>query len=108
MQVTLAPSIQMKIEDEGGAFESVSSGITFFLIPLVTKKKIRTLGCGLFDFGRRFQTDDNGVLRPLLFGDGFRLRRTKNVAVISRELSENSTFFSLFHSENFFFVFFFL
>jgi len=31
MQVTLAPSIQMKIEDEGGVFESVSSGITFFL-----------------------------------------------------------------------------
>lgn len=107
MQVTLAPSIQMKIEDEGGAFESVSSGITFFLIPLVTKKKIRTLGCGLFDFGRRFQTDDNGVLRPLLFGDGFRLRRTKNVAVISRELSENSTFFFFIpFGEFFFFVFF--
>jgi hypothetical protein len=36
IQVTLAPSIQMKIKDEGGVFESVSSGITFF-IPVVKK-----------------------------------------------------------------------
>ena len=43
------------------------------------KRKIRTLGCGLFDFGRRFQTDDNGVLKPLLFGDGIQLRHTKSL-----------------------------
>jgi len=29
----------MKIEDEGGAFENVSFGITFFFIPLVKEKK---------------------------------------------------------------------
>ena len=52
--------------------------VSLFFILLVTKK-LRTLGCGVFDFGRRFQTDDNGVFKPLLFGDGLRLRHKKSL-----------------------------
>ena len=51
-------------------------------------RKIRTSGCGMFDFGRRFQTDDNGVLKPLLFGDGFRLRHTKSLCNFYRTVGE--------------------
>jgi hypothetical protein len=53
----------------------VLAPVTLFFNPIV--KKRHALGCGMFEFGRRFQTDDNRVLKPLLFGDGFRLRHTK-------------------------------
>jgi hypothetical protein len=48
------------------------------------------------NLGSSFQTDDNRVLKPLLFGDGFSIA-LKKVSVISRELSRERHFF-LYHT----------
>ena len=49
----------------------------------------------MFEFRRRFQTDDNRVLKPLLFGDGFPLRHTKSLCNFNRTVGELHFFFCL-------------
>ena len=80
MQVTLAPSIQMKFEVERGPFESVSSGITFFLLLQFRQKKKYVLwDAACLTSEEVFKPMTMVVLKPLLFGDGFPLRHTKSL-----------------------------